>query len=85
MTWINTRQYADKMITLFADNRVMQTDWNYMIPHHIIQQPLPLIANAKLFADGLNTLIVEKNIIIPKPTIPIDLYGKNHTSEHHGK
>jgi hypothetical protein len=83
MGWINPRQYAEKMITLFSDNRATQVDWFYMIPNHIVQQPLPLIQNAKLFADGMNAIIIEKGIIIPEPDIPMDLYQKDYTNGYY--
>jgi hypothetical protein len=65
MGWVNTAQYAHKFIDLFAENRLLAEDWKFMIPLHIVQQPLAVVANAKNFADGINEAIELYDVHIP--------------------
>jgi hypothetical protein len=72
MAWINNREYADKFIKLFAENRILGTQWKYWIPMNIVQQPLPIIINAKNFADGIQHNIELYGIQIPDDALAYD-------------
>lgn len=72
MAWVNNREYADKFIKLFLDNRILATQWKYWIPLHIVQQPLPIIINAKNFADGIQHNIELYGVDIPDDALAYD-------------
>lgn len=57
MTWINSRSFGEKIINILSDNRAMPSEWKYHIPIYIVQQPLPIVMNAKYLADGINEAI----------------------------
>ena len=80
MGWINTTTYAYKFIDLFAENRLFPEDWKFMIPLHIVQQPMAIVANAKNFADG-----IQHNIEMYGLEVPADLLayeGQGESNEH---
>ena len=51
------RHITDKLIDLLSDSRIHMSDWKYDIPTQIVQQDLPILANAKNLADGINYAI----------------------------
>ena len=57
MTWIDSRSYGDKIVKILADNRPLPSEWKSAIPLYIVQQPLPVVMNAKYLADGINANI----------------------------
>ena len=57
MTWIDSRSFGEKIIKILLDNRVLPSEWKYQIPIYIVQQPLPVVMNAKYLADGINEAI----------------------------
>jgi len=78
MTWIDERKIADKFITLFADNRVLPSEWRFAIPMLIVQRALPVVINAKNFADGINRNIELYNVIIPDDKLAGDPRSKDY-------
>lgn len=77
-TWINGQSFADKFIKLFADNKVLPSEWKYAIPLFIVQQPLPLVINAKNFADGIQHNIDLYGIDIPADKLAFDPYSDDY-------
>jgi len=59
----NTR-IAYKIIDILADNRILPADWKWFIPMIIVQQPLPVVMNAKNMADGILENIDKYNVQI---------------------
>jgi hypothetical protein len=57
MTWIDSRSFGEKIIKILSDNRAMPSEWKYHIPIYIVQQPIPIVMNAKYLADGINEAI----------------------------
>lgn len=53
MTWISARTYSNKFIELLSDNRVLPSEWRYHLPMYIVQQPLPVVINARNLAIGI--------------------------------
>ena len=78
MVWINSRSVASKLEKIFSDNLVLPSEWRYAIPLHIVQMPLPLVINAKNFADGMQHNIELYGIDIPSEKLPIDPYSENY-------
>jgi hypothetical protein len=78
MSWINTSQYAHKFIDLFAENRLFPEDWKFMIPLHIVQQPLAIVANAKNFADGIQYNMELHGVEIPNELLAYEGMGKDN-------
>ena len=77
-TWINAKSIAYKLIDIFADNRVMPSEWKYQIPLFIINKPLPIIYNAKNMADGINHYIELNDIRVPPDKLAYDPYSKDY-------
>lgn len=61
----DTSAAARRIITALADNRILPADWKFFIPIFIVQQPLPLVINARNLADGIHDGIQKYNIDIP--------------------
>lgn len=80
MGWVNTAQYAHKFIELFAENRLMPEEWKFMIPLHIVQQPLAIVVNAKNFADGIQHSIELYGVEIPEELLAYQ--GMPENNEH---
>lgn len=78
MVWINSRTYASKFEKLFSDNTVLPSEWKFAIPLHIVQMPLPLVINAKNFADGINHNIELYGLDIPSEHLAFDPYSENY-------
>jgi hypothetical protein len=78
MGWVNTAQYAHKFINLFAENRLLAEDWKFMIPLHIVQQPIAVVANAKNFADGIQYAIELYGVDIPNELLAYEGMGENN-------
>lgn len=57
MSWIDSRSYADKLVKLLADNRVLPSEWKYHIPILVVQQPITVVINARHLAEGINEAI----------------------------
>lgn len=57
MTWIDSRSFGEKFIRILSDNRVLPSEWKYHVPLYIVQQPIPIVMNAKYLADGINEAI----------------------------
>lgn len=77
MSWVDTRKFADKFINIFADNRVLPSEWKYMIPLFIVQQPITTVINAKNFADGINDHIELYGVDIPPHKLVYERYSKD--------
>jgi hypothetical protein len=78
MSWINTSSYAHKFIDLFSENRLFAEDWKFMIPLHIVQQPLAVVTNAKNFADGIQYNIELHGVEIPSELLAYEGMGQNN-------
>jgi hypothetical protein len=78
MGWVNTGSYAHKFIDLFAENRLFPEEWKFMIPLHIVQQPLAIVANAKNFADGIQYNIELHGVEIPDELLAYEGMGQNN-------
>lgn len=64
-TYVDHRTIAYKFINLFSDNRVFPSEWKWMVPLFIVQQPLPVVVNARNFADGIIEGIDKYGVNIP--------------------
>jgi len=67
--FISSNKIAFKIIDLFSDSRVMPSQWKFDIPMHIVQAQLPIVANAKNFADGIEYNLAKYYIDIPDDMI----------------
>lgn len=68
MTYIDARSIADKIAKILSDNRVTPSEWKYVIPMYLVQNPVTIVANAKNLADG-----IQYNIDLYGPNIPDSL------------
>ncbi len=55
---------AYKIINILSDNRVLPADWKWMIPIYIVQQPLPIVMNAKNLVDGIQEAMEKYDVKI---------------------
>lgn len=60
---------AQKIIELMSDNRIHLSDWKYDIPMYIAQQDLPILANAKNLADGIDYAMERYGIDLPEDVV----------------
>ena len=60
---------AQKIIELMSDNRIHLSDWKYDIPMYIAQQDLPILANAKNLADGIDYAMERYGIDLPEDIV----------------
>lgn len=67
--YISPGKIADKLISLFADNRITQNQWKFNIPDEITDNSIAIIASAKNLADGINYSIERHGIVIPEELI----------------
>jgi len=63
------RHVTDKLIDLLSDSRILMSDWKYDIPTQIVQQDLPILANAKNLADGINYAIERYGLDLPEDVV----------------
>lgn len=56
---------SSKIVDILADNRLLPADWKFVVPILIVQQPRPIVANARNLADGIIEAIQKYNIYIP--------------------
>lgn len=63
------RHITDKLIDLLSDSRIHMSDWKYDIPTQIVQQDLPVLANAKNLADGINYAIERYGLDLPEDVV----------------
>jgi hypothetical protein len=78
MVWTNSRSFADKLIKIFSDNQVLPSEWKYAIPLFIAQSPLPVVINAKNFADGMQHNIELYGVDIPPQKLAQEPYSKDY-------
>lgn len=78
MVWINSRSVAAKLEKVFSDNLVLPSEWKFAIPIHIVQMPLPLVINAKNFADGIQHSIELYGVDIPPNKLAFDPYSQGY-------
>lgn len=81
MVWVNSRSVAAKLEKIFLDNTVLPSEWKYAIPLHIVHMPLPLVLNAKNFADGMQHNIELYGINIPPSGLAHDPYSQDYLLE----
>ena len=60
---------AQKIIELMSDNRIHLSEWKYDIPMYIVQQDLPVVANAKNLADGIEYALDRYAIDLPEDIV----------------
>ena len=77
-TWINAGSYVDKFAKLFSDNKVLPSEWKFGIPLLLVQQPLPVVINAKNFADGIQYHIELHGVNIPPDLLVYDPYSNDY-------
>ena len=56
---------ANKIIDILSENRILPAQWKFYIPIFIVQQPRPIVANARNLADGILEAIQKYDIHIP--------------------
>lgn len=76
--WVNSRSVAGKLEKIFSDNAVLPSEWKFAVPLHIVQMPLPLVINAKNFADGIQHNIELYGIDIPLERLAHDPYSQDY-------
>lgn len=81
MVWVNSRSVAAKLEKIFSDNLVLPSEWKYAVPLHIVQMPLPLVINAKNFADGLQYNVELYGVQIPPHSLAHDPYSQDYLIE----
>lgn len=77
-TWINAKSIAYKLIDMFADNRVMPSEWKYQIPLFIVQQPQQVVWNARNLADGIDHNMELYDVDMPADKVAFDPYSKDY-------
>jgi hypothetical protein len=66
---VKLEKVAQKIIELMSDNRIHLSDWKYDIPMYIAQQDLPILANAKNLADGIDYAMERYGIDLPEDIV----------------
>lgn len=66
---MKTKQVVSKLIDLMSDSRIKLSDWKYDIPTELVQQDLPILANAKNLADGINYALDRHGIDLPEDIV----------------
>jgi hypothetical protein len=66
---VKLEKVAQKIIELMSDNRIHLSDWKYDIPMYIAQQDLPILANAKNLADGIDYAMERYGIDLPEDVV----------------
>lgn len=64
-TYVDYRAVSYKLIDQMSNNRVFPAQWRWMIPLFIVQQPLPVVANARNLAEGILEGIEKYGVQIP--------------------
>ena len=77
-TWINAKSIAYKLVDIFADNRVMPSEWKYQIPLFIVQQPQQVVWNARNLADGIDHNMELYDVDMPADKVAFDPYSKDY-------
>ena len=72
MTYINAQAISDKIVQILSDNRVTPSEWKYVIPMFMVQNPVAIVANAKNLADGINYNIELYGTPVPDSMIAYD-------------
>jgi len=78
VAWFNNDKIADKISKILSDNKVLPSEWKYGVPHFLMQEPLPVIYNAKNLADGIDHYIELHNIKIPSDKLAFDPYSQDY-------
>lgn len=60
---------ANKIADILSENRIYPADWRFFIPILIVQQPRPVVINARNLADGILEAIEKYDIKLPDYTI----------------
>lgn len=50
---MDSTKIGQKISDLLSDNRIYTTQWRFFIPLIIVQQPKPVVINARLLAEGI--------------------------------
>jgi hypothetical protein len=66
---LKLEKVAQKIIELMSDNRIHLSEWKYDIPMYIVQQDLPVVANAKNLADGIEYALDRYSIDLPEDIV----------------
>ena len=81
--YIAASKVAENIIKLFSDSRVMPAQWKFDVPMHIVQQQLPIVANAKNFADGIHYNLMRYQIDLPEDIVVA--YSEDKMNYYNGK
>lgn len=61
-------QAANKIITVLSNNQILPADWKWVLPIYIVQQPRPVVANARNLAEGILEGIEKYQVDLPSWT-----------------
>ena len=77
MAFSDTGKIADKIINIFSDNKVTDSEWYHDVPLLVIQTALPVVVNINNFADGMKEHMAVYNVEIPQHRMrPSNLIGE---------
>lgn len=66
---MDSSRAAHKIVDTLSDNRILPADWKWLVPIIIVQQPRPIVINARNLADGILEAIEKYDIRLPDYTI----------------
>lgn len=66
MPFVDTSKLSQKIISLFSDNRLTDSEWYYSVPLHVIQTALPVLININHFTNGMKRNMQIYGIEIPE-------------------
>jgi hypothetical protein len=63
--YVDSGRTSLKFVDLLTNNKILPSQWKFFIPLFIVQQPLPVVVNAKNLSDGIERAIQLYNVRIP--------------------
>ena len=63
--YVDSGPTARKIVDLLTNNRILPSQWKFFIPLLVVQQPLPIVVNAKNLTDGIDRAIQLYDVKIP--------------------
>lgn len=61
----NVKKIAEKIADMMSDNRLTISDWKYVIPMYLLQEPDNVMIVSKNLADGINYQMDRHGLDIP--------------------
>ena len=61
----NTKKIAEKIADLMSDSRITLSDWKFIIPMYLLQEPDNVMIVSKNLADGINYQMDRHGLDIP--------------------